>query len=86
MEQQNESYTAELLIGMVAGALIAGALTVWYAPQSGRKTRADIAGWFRGRSTSIVEKVQGESVAQSLETGRAIAHTHRAEQAKRLTP
>lgn len=80
-QQQNNSYSTEFLMGALAGALIGGLAAVWYAPQSGKQTREEISSWVR---KNIVEKIQGESVEQSIETGRTIAHTHRAEQAKRL--
>lgn len=75
------SQNNEFLMGALAGALVGTAMAVWYAPQSGKQTRDDIANWVQ---TKIVAKIQGESVAESIETGRTIAHTHRAEQAHRL--
>jgi gas vesicle protein len=81
---QNEIYTTEFLVGVLAGMLVGGVLAVWYAPQSGQTTRDNLARWFHNQTRMVAERVQGESVAQSLETGRAIAHSHRAEQAKRL--
>lgn len=75
--------STEFLMGALAGAVVGGLVAMWYAPQSGKQTRQNINDWVQ---KNVVARIQGESVADSMETGRAIAHTHRAEQAQRLPP
>ena len=71
---QSEAYPLTFIGGALLGFVLGSVLALWYAPQSGKKTFAI----FRGR-------LQGETIEQSLEEGRALAHRHRAQQADRLT-
>jgi gas vesicle protein len=65
-----------LVVGAIAG--IAGAL--WYAPQSGRTTREELQRKseeaVRAAETTVSDvrhKVEGESISEALEAGKAEA-------------
>lgn len=86
-QKPSEDYPLTFLGGAFFGFLIGGLLALWYAPQSGAQTLAGLREWFglRGQQARlVVERLQGETIAQSLEKGRALAHQHRARHAGRL--
>lgn len=72
MSQTPERYPITFLVGMALGMALGAILALWYAPQSGNQTRQQIGLWVN----------QGESIEQALAEGRALAHEHRASQAK----
>ncbi|MBI5929289.1 MAG: YtxH domain-containing protein [Chloroflexi bacterium] len=83
--------TPTFVFGMMMGFLVGSILAVWMAPRSGKKTRDDIRHNVitlrlrAGNSVKqVVEKVQGESVEDSIEQGKAIAHQKKAELADRV--
>ncbi len=88
-EQPNDTPT--FVVGMMMGFAVGSALAVWMAPRSGKKTRDDIRQNVitlrlrAGNSVKqVVEKVQGESVEDSIEQGKAIAHQKKAELAEQV--
>lgn len=83
--------TPTFVVGMMMGFLLGSILAVWMAPRSGKKTRDDIRHNVitlrlrAGNSVKqVVEKVQGETVEDSIEQGKAIAHQKKAELAERV--
>ena len=87
MAQKSSNQDEELgpfLIGLVIGGLVGIAAALWYAPQSGKTTRTEI----KQRSEDVIQaaeqtvvdvrhKIEGESIDESLETGKAEALRHR---------
>lgn len=89
VNQPNDTPT--FVVGMMMGFVVGSVLAVWMAPRSGRKTRDDIRHNVitlrlrAGNSVKqVVEKVQGESVEDSIEQGKAIAHQKKAELAEQV--
>jgi gas vesicle protein len=79
-----EEYPTTFLQGILCGFVLGGALGLYYAPQSGKETldqMRNVLLGVQGRAARVVERVQGETIEQSLEEGRAMAHRHRAQQA-----
>ncbi len=53
--------------GIILGGLIGAAIGILYAPQSGRKTRADIS----GKAEELLTKARGEYEAALKKSGKA---------------
>ena len=79
-ERQQEEDLGVFAIGTLIGGLVGAAAAFWFAPQSGRETRHEIA----EQANNVVEeienvadetrrKVAGESMEESLQTARAEA-------------
>lgn len=84
-KQQNDSLDPSTFrTGVFLGFTIGGLLTIWYAPQSGAETRARLRFWGRRGAQEVSERVQGESIEASLQTGKAIAHHNRAQAAEQI--
>jgi gas vesicle protein len=78
-----------MMLGFVAGSLLA----LWMAPRSGAQTRDDIRRTgltlrvrAEERVKTIMERVQGETLEESIEQGKAIAHQVKAERAEQISP
>lgn len=89
MQQPNDTPT--FVFGMMVGFAVGSIIAVWMAPRSGKQTRQDIRQNVitlrlrAGNSVKqVVDKVQGETVEDSIEQGKAIAHQKRAELADRV--
>jgi len=54
------------LVGLVLGTLAGIIAALWYAPQSGKATRDELQ-----------QRVEGESISQSMEEGKAEARRFR---------
>lgn len=88
---QPENDAPTFVFGMMFGFLIGGVIALWMSPRSGRETRTDIRRnviTLRLRAEEsvkqVVDKVQGETVEDSIEQGKAIAHQKKAELAERV--
>ncbi len=83
VESNHEAREAStFVLGMMIGFVLGSALGLWMAPRSGSATRSDL----RMRAQFVAERLQGESIEDSLELGRAIAHQKRAELARDARP
>lgn len=67
--QQNDRFV-DLIRGVVTGFVVGGMVALWNAPQSGAETRRQI----RARLDAFLHRMQGETVEDSIEMGKAIAH------------
>ncbi len=76
---QNKSDQA-LVRGMLTGFVVGGLVALWNMPRSGSETRRLI----RERLDSLFSRVQGESVEESIEMGKAIAHQNQSERASSI--
>lgn len=81
-----KSYTGEFIFGVLGGLLSGSILALWYAPRSGKETRQQIKEAtivpVQEAVGSVVDRVKGETVEDALNEGRALAHRHRASEAK----
>jgi gas vesicle protein len=77
----------------MVGFAVGSAVALWMAPRSGAQTRSELRRTgltLRWRAEegvkSVVERVQGETLEESIEQGKAIAHQRRAERAGQADP
>lgn len=84
--KDKESYTSELVIGLLAGGLAGSVAALWNAPCAGDELLQRVQGWFQRKADRVSNAIQGDSIDDALHEGRAIAHQHRAEHAERLPP
>jgi gas vesicle protein len=73
---QNEVPT--FVLGMILGFIAGSIAALWMAPRSGAAVREDL----RQRVRIVLERVQGESVEETIELGKAIAHQKKADAAQ----
>ena len=59
--------------GAILGFIVSGIVVLWNAPQSGKRTREQLARFFHF--------VQGQSVEEALDEGKMIAQQNRSDQA-----
>lgn len=69
-----ETYPFTFVQGVVIGLALGAGMTLWYAPRTARQTLSQVKQQLAG--------LQGESIEQSLQQGRQLAHQYRAQQAK----
>lgn len=80
-----EAYPKTFAQGVILGLVLGGALALWYAPQSGKATLNQVRDWvgqLPRRAEKAAERFQGDTIEQALQEGRALAHRHRAQQAR----
>jgi len=85
MADESRSDVESFSRGMFIGLLIGGAIGLWKAPYSGAETRSRMWRFFSRTSDEAAEtarRLQGETVEDAIEQGRAIAHQNRAEAAQ----
>lgn len=75
LTENKPSYSSEFIFGLMGGGLVGTILGIWYAPSSGRDLLQ-----------RLVRRVEGESVEDSIQEGRAIAHRNRADQLPAKNP
>jgi gas vesicle protein len=66
-----------MILGFVVGSITA----LWMAPRSGNEARQGIKNRAQSSVRIISDRVQGESVEDSIELGKAIAHQKKADSA-----
>ncbi len=77
-KQKDGGGTSTFVFGTLIGMVTGGIAALWMSPRSGEETRDQL----RQRFRFVVDRVQGESVEDSIEMGKSIAHQKRAESAR----
>ena len=78
-----QDHTGIFFGGVIMGAIAGGILALWYAPRSGEESLNLILNRVGGVQSKIMNRVRGESIEESLQEGRALAHRYRARVAHR---
>lgn len=71
--QQDQRETGVFVTGTILGTLIGIALAIWFAPQSGEKTRRDI----EQAAIEARQRIEGESIADAIQDGKTEARKFR---------
>lgn len=80
--QKSDSETPTFVFGMILGFVAGSVAALWMAPRSGTESRQEIKNRAQSSVRIISDRVQGESVEDSIELGKAIAHQKKADSTK----
>jgi|GEM_PF-4461612 len=79
-KSSSESHNITFFQGVLLGGVIGALTTLWYTPINNRRIVATLREQVEATKTVL----QGESVEQSLQHGKALAHHHRASLAQSM--
>ena len=79
--QQDNSEAPTFVFGMILGFVVGSITALWMAPRSGNEARQGIRSRAQSSVRIISDRVQGESIEDSIELGKAIAHQKKADNA-----
>jgi len=77
--QQDSSEAPTFVFGMILGFVVGSVTALWMAPRSGDEARQSIKSRAQSSVRIISERVQSETVEDSIELGKAIAHQKKAD-------
>ena len=71
-KQVNGSGSGAFILGALIGTVIGGVIGLWFAPQSGKKTRHDI----EHRAEGLREQVEGPSVDRLMSEAKSAVRNY----------
>lgn len=80
--QPDNSDAPTFVFGMILGFVVGSVAALWMAPRSGNEARQEIKTRAQSSVRVITDRVQGESIEDSIELGKTIAHQKKANSAK----